>query len=347
MKKQNVALGFIVLISATLFLSWMLLPTGEDSESSLEDVGFWAYQIQGIDDDGAVDQLAASYYDMLVIEPTRSDKDSMDFDTQGAVSQLHASSGANLESKIVVAYIDIGEAEDWRWYWEENWTAPTETTIGVPDFLISIDPDGWEGNYPVAFWDDRWKDLILYDSESSIQQILDDGFDGIYMDWIEAYEHEPVAEAADIAGLDSQQEMIDFISEIRTYCKAQDPDFLVIAQNALDIYEGNTEYFDVIDAVAQEHILFDGVADSEWGETGSGDTRIPESGEEGYSTHWYTEKLDRYIAEGKTVFVVDYATSSANVAEAYAFSASHGYIGFVTQVALSQLPTTIPPNYPS
>ena len=63
--------------------------------------------------------------------------------------------------------------------------------------------------------------------------------------------------------------------------------------------------------------------------------------------YWYTEKLDRYIAEGKTVFVVDYATSSANVAEAYAFSASHGYIGFVTQVALSQLPTTIPPNYPS
>ena len=128
MKKQNVALGFIVLISATLFLSWMLLPTGEDSESSLENVDFWAYQIQGMDDDGAVDQLAASHYDMLVIEPTRSDKESMDFDTQGAVSQLHASSGANLDSKIVVAYIDIGEAEDWRWYWEENWTAPTETT---------------------------------------------------------------------------------------------------------------------------------------------------------------------------------------------------------------------------
>lgn len=312
----------------------------------MEDVGFWAYQIQGIDDDGAVDRLVASYYDMVVIEPTRSDRDSLDFDTRGAVNRLHASPGANVNSKIVIAYVDIGEAEDWRWYWQDNWTAPTETSSGNPDFIVSVDPDGWEGNYPVAFWDDRWKDIILYDEESSIQQILDDGFDGIYMDWIEAYEHEPVMDAGESEGLDTQQEMIDFISEIRTYCRAQDPDFLLIAQNALDIYDGYGEYFDIIDAVAQEHILFDGVADTEWGEEGSGDERIPESGEDGYSTQWFVEMLDRYLAEGKTVFVVDYALEAANIAEAYSFADTHGYIGFVTQISLSQLPYVYPPDYP-
>ncbi|MDF1539550.1 MAG: endo alpha-1,4 polygalactosaminidase, partial [Candidatus Thorarchaeota archaeon] len=265
---------------------------------------------------------------------------------RSAVNQLHESSGANVNSKIVIAYIDIGEAEDWRWYWDDNWTAPSETSLGNPDFLISVDPDGWEGNYPVAFWDDRWKNIILYDEGSSIQQILDDGFDGIYMDWIEAYEHEPVMTAGESEGLDTHQEMIDFISEIRAYCRAQNPDFLLIAQNALDIYEDHVDYFDIIDAVAQEHVLFDGVADTEWGEEGSGDARIPESGDEGYSTQWYVEYLDRYLAEGKTVFVVDYALNAFNIAESYAFADSHGYIGFVTQIALSQLPNVHHPDYP-
>ncbi len=345
MKKQYIAAEIIVLITGALVLSWILLPT-EDSDSSLEDVGLWAYQIQGIDDDGAVSELVASNYDLLVIEPTRSDKNSADFDTRGAVTRLHASAGANVNSKIVIAYIDIGEAEDWRWYWEDSWTAPTGTSNGNPDFLISVDPDGWEGDYPVAFWDDRWKDIMLYDERSSIQQILDDGFDGVYMDWIEAYEHEPVIEAGDSEGLDTHQEMIDFISEIRTYCQAQNPDFLLIAQNALDIYEGHIEYFGIIDAVAQEHVLFDGVADTEWGEEGSGDNRIPESGEEGYSTQWYVEQLDRYLAEGKIAFVVDYAIDEDNIAEAYAFANTHGYIGFVTHISLSQLPNVYPPDYP-
>jgi hypothetical protein len=41
-------------------------------------VAYWAYQIQDISAPGAVDSLAVSHYDMLVIEPTRTDWSSDD-----------------------------------------------------------------------------------------------------------------------------------------------------------------------------------------------------------------------------------------------------------------------------
>lgn len=348
MKRGAAVLIGVVIVVSLIAVTYVFLRQGHvPVASSLEDVQFWAYQLQDIDEEGAVEALIESRYDLLVLEPTRSDRDSSDFDTAGMVEALHASSSANFDSKLVIAYIDIGQAEDWRWYWNESWIAPTEASRGFPEFLLTVDPDGWEGDYPVAFWYEEWKDILLYGQESSIQQIIDDGFDGIYMDWIEAYEFEPVVDAADDEGLDPQEEMIGFIDEIREYCRIQNPEFLVIAQNALAIHEDHPEYFDVIDGVAQEHILFDGVADTPWGEAGSGDIRIPSDDEEGYSTAWYTEMLDIYLNEGKVILVVDYATTETNAAEAYAYAKMHGYIGFVSQIALSQLPTTTPPEYPT
>ncbi len=346
-RRAAIIIGVVLAISVVALIYASLQQNQGSSDPVLEDVQFWAYQLQGIDDDGAVDTLVNARYDLFVLEPTRSDKDSSDFDTAGMVHALHSSPSANFNSKLVIAYIDIGQAEDWRWYWEDSWIPPTETSRGDPEFLISVDPDGWEGDYPVAFWYDEWKDILLYNEGSSIQQILDDGFDGIYMDWIEAYEHDPVVEVADDEGLDPQDEMVEFIGEIRQYCRLQDPDFLIIAQNALAISDGHPEYFDVIDGVAQEHILFDGIPDTSWGSSGSGDIRIPFDDEEGYSTVWYTEMLDNYLDEGKTVLVVDYATTETNAAEAYAYANAHGYIGFVSQISLSQLPATTPPEYPA
>ena len=84
----------------------------------------WAYQIQGLEVAGAVDALARSRYDLLVVEPTRtvwSATASRQFDTPAMVRKLKASqAGDGAHRKLVLAYIDIGEAEGYRWYW--RWT---------------------------------------------------------------------------------------------------------------------------------------------------------------------------------------------------------------------------------
>lgn len=57
------------------------------------------------------------------------------------------------------------------------------------------------------------------------------------MDWVEAYSDTSVMAAAEGTGLDLAQEMVDFIREIREYARAQNPDFMIIPQNAAEILE--------------------------------------------------------------------------------------------------------------
>jgi hypothetical protein len=44
---------------------------------------------------------------------------------------------------------------------------------------------------------DRWKDIVIYGGNSLINMVLDDGFDGVYLDWIEAYRDETIAATAE------------------------------------------------------------------------------------------------------------------------------------------------------
>ncbi|MCK4316801.1 MAG: endo alpha-1,4 polygalactosaminidase, partial [Anaerolineae bacterium] len=229
---------------------------------SLDDVTTWAYQIQDISEPGAVDALVASHYDMLVLEPTRTDWSSDDklFDARGMISRLKNSQASDgVHRKLIIAYADIGEAEDWRWYWtwSKDWDCMGDPPADWPDYILACDPDGWGGNYPVAYWDERWKDIVIYgqnqssapygDYTSVIDEVIRDGFDGIYLDWVEGYENEAVVAAAQAAGKDPAVEMIAFIQEMRNYATARDPDFLIIQQNGSALSEGHPELFNVVD----------------------------------------------------------------------------------------------------
>jgi len=65
---------------------------------NLADVEFWACQLQGLTQADAVTDLESSRYDMLVLEPTRTDLSSTEtasFDTAAMVELLKASPGHN------------------------------------------------------------------------------------------------------------------------------------------------------------------------------------------------------------------------------------------------------------
>lgn len=89
---------------------------------------------------------------------------------------------ANGGKRLVVSYMSIGEAEDYRYYWQSGWTENN------PSWLDSENPD-WEGNFKVRYWEDEWQNIIFGTQDSYLQKILDANFDGVYLDIIEAYEH--------------------------------------------------------------------------------------------------------------------------------------------------------------
>ncbi len=302
------------------------------SPAPLSGMRSWAYQIQGLEEDGAVEALLDSPYDLLVIEPTRTVVGSEGFDTAGLVRALHE------RGKLVLAYVDIGEAEDYRTYWADEWEAPTEDGPGTPGFLVTADPDGWSGNYPVACWDERWKEIVIYGEGSLLSQALADGFDGVYLDWIEAYAEENVATAAEEAGVDPAEEMVTFVREIAEYGRAARPGFLVVPQNAAELARARPEYLAAIDGLAQEDLTFRGEADTEWGDPDSGDIPVPQEDRE-----YLLELFELYRDADLPVLCVDYALEPDNVALAYAAAAEAGCLGYVSQTPLSRLTETPPP----
>lgn len=88
---------------------------------------------------------------------------------------------ANGGKRLLIAYMSIGEAENYRYYWQSNWT------IGTPSF-IEKENSNWKGNYVVKYWEPEWQSIIYGNDNSYLKKILDAGFDGVYLDIIDAFE---------------------------------------------------------------------------------------------------------------------------------------------------------------
>lgn len=123
---------------------------------------------------GFLDSLATLGFDLIV----------MDYEDDGGpytaseISTLKQESGA-----ILLAYMSIGEAEDYRFYWKEEWSVKRDR----PHWIEGENPD-WEGNYLVRYWEEEWKNVIFGTDSSYLDIIIAQGFDGVYLDKIDSYE---------------------------------------------------------------------------------------------------------------------------------------------------------------
>lgn len=88
----------------------------------------------------------------------------------------------NGAKRLVISYMSIGEAEDYRYYWKSEWEKDK------PEWLDKENPN-WEGNYKVWYWEKGWQDIIFGNDASYLKKILDAGFDGVYLDIIDAFEY--------------------------------------------------------------------------------------------------------------------------------------------------------------
>ncbi len=302
-------------------------------------ISTWMYQIQNLEEHARIDDLFNTEYDMLVVEPGFNFKEEP-YDVNYLISKLKQKPDGN--KRIVLAYIDIGQAEDWRTYWGNDWIAPTETQHGTPNFLITTDPDGWSGNYPVAYWDTAWQNIWLADT-GIISKIAEYGFDGVYLDWVEAYDDDKVREFAVSQNKNPEQEMMSFIEKIRTTGKSIYPNFLVVPQNAPYLLDANpTLYTSIIDALATEDTWYYGEGDADWNDPDAGDLSGGERHEEDYSTENRILQSEKYLKLGIPVFTVDYCISERKARKTYDNSRENGFIPLVTRVSLSEITETPP-----
>ena len=88
----------------------------------------------------------------------------------------------NGASRLLICYMSIGEAEDYRYYWEKQWKHRR------PSWLDKENSE-WKGNYKVKYWDAEWKSIIFGSDDAYLDRILAAGFDGVYLDIIDAFEY--------------------------------------------------------------------------------------------------------------------------------------------------------------
>ncbi|MFQ5613250.1 MAG: cellulase family glycosylhydrolase [Anaerolineae bacterium] len=328
-------------------------PTNDTpSEARLAGVRRWLYLIDVDLEPETVDRIADSTYDMVVLDFIPSEANNTGYPMAEVVERLHNAP----QPKLVVAYIDIGQAEDYRTYWQPGWG------IGEPEWIVALDPDGWQGNFPVAYWHDEWRDIWLGEG-GYLPAILEAGFDGVYLDWVEAYSDENVLAVAEQEGVDPRQEMIGWVEDIAGFGRAQRPGFIVIAQNAAEL-AADDGYLAIIDAIAQEQVWFDGGADN----NPPGDCPLPRTEAEGdtetyrqslsppcreqydqypdSTLHVSSEEYLRYLTlardKGEIIFTVDYALEPENIAWVYETSRALGFVPFVGNRALDRFLPPVP-----
>jgi cysteinyl-tRNA synthetase len=128
------------------------------------------------DRDSYLNDLRGTSYDLLIID--------LFFHgialTPSEVDTLKVKQGGG--SRLVLCYMSIGEAEDYRYYWQEDWKEDP------PAWLDEENPD-WDGNYKVRYWDPEWQRIIMGKDGAYVDRVLSAGFDGVYLDIIDAFEY--------------------------------------------------------------------------------------------------------------------------------------------------------------
>ncbi len=321
------------LAATALWLVAACTPTPHDAPearapSPLASVQSWAIQLQGLDRDGARAALVAASCDMLVIEPTRTVAGLDAFPIRDIVAEIRASHGRTRARKLCLAYVNVGQAEDYRTYWQPSWRAPTKAAAGEPAFVLSLDPDGWPGNYPVAYWEPQWRSIAT----ELIEAAARDGFDGAYLDWVLGYQEPAVIAAAQFADVEPARAMVDLLLHLRARARALRPDFVLIAQNAAGLVSRDPRFVCAVDAVSQEDLSFRGEAGAGWDDVGAGDLATSAEDAQVIAT-----QLAECRARGLCVFTLDYARDPANVRRALARSRALGCVPCVSRVALDRL----------
>jgi cysteinyl-tRNA synthetase len=253
----------------------------------------------------------------------------VDPDSTGlTASQLSTLEGAG---KSVISYLSIGEAEDYRSYWQSSWNT------NPPSWMLGENPD-WNGNYQVKFWDPAWQKIIIDKAVS----LASTGYDGLMLDVVDVYGVSSVASAA--GGEDNARAlMVTFVKAIAAATKAINPNFKIIQNNALDLLTvnpndpssaTNTAYLAHIDGVLAESTFYNpNNTKTSWGA-------------------WNLQYLDHAVDAGKSVLVIDYPSSSTAQQDFISQAYAHHFVPFVSTQALNSIPSinyqigeTLPAGY--
>lgn len=271
-------------------------------DNPLSSVTSWLYHLGDVGTAEAA-KIAASNAGLVVIDYANS---SGDASVPYTPSQLSAMRGTT--DKLIVSYLSIGEAEDYRSYWQTAWNS------SPPSFLSASNPE-WPDNFKVKYWEPAWQ-KIMFDY---VDKIIAGGFNGLYLDIVDGFQY--WEEVAPNTGINYRTEMAEFVAAIDEHATAKlaslgdTRKFVILGQNGEELAD-NPTYLAHIDGIAKEDLQFyyQNGNESSFG-------KVP--------ADWYSGSkpyLEKAEAAGVEVFVVEYMTKTRQTQNTAALQAEIDYL---------------------
>jgi cysteinyl-tRNA synthetase, unknown class len=263
--------------------------------AALDRVSSWGYQLQNAD----LARIAGSPHEVVIIDYSRDGSDGGAY-SRSEIERLKVMPDGR--RRRVVAYLSIGEAEEYRYYWRFYWGWLWGWF--APSWRASLNAE-WAGNYAVRYWDDGWQQLIV-GSGGYLDKIVKAGFDGVWLDKIDS-SLEAVAAKRPTARAD----MIAFVRRIAERGRAAQPGFLVIPQNGDELLV-DPAYRALIDSIGKEDLLYSEETDGKPNSEALISARIA--------------RLQLMTAERKSVLAVEYLDDPALIKAARARLTAAGFV---------------------
>ena len=268
----------------------------------LSSVTSWLYHLGDVDAVEAA-KIAASNAGLVVIDYANSSGAAPAPYTPDQLAVMRGST-----DKLIVSYLSIGEAEDYRSYWKATWdSAP-------PSFLSASNPE-WPDNFKVKYWEPAWQEIVF----DYVDTIISGGFNGLYLDVVDSFQY--WEEVAPNTGIDYRAEMAEFVAAIDEYATAKlaalgdTRDFVILGQNGEELAD-NPTYLAHIDGIAKEDLRFYYQNGNE-----SSFNTVPDGWFSGSKP--YLEKAE---AAGVEVFVVEYMTQARQTQNTAVLQAEIDYL---------------------
>lgn len=158
--------------------------------------------------------------DVLIVDSSRDGSGAGEW-TREEVARLRERPDGT--SRILLAYLSIGEAEDYRSYWPRQ---------GSPPSFAGPENPRWPGNHRVRHWTPAWHRVIFGTPSSFVDRMVDRGFDGLFLDTVDSCE---VWEQEGRIG--ACGEMADLVRHLARHGRSLRRDLVVVANNPFPIWD--------------------------------------------------------------------------------------------------------------
>ncbi|MDH4471584.1 MAG: endo alpha-1,4 polygalactosaminidase [Fluviicola sp.] len=180
--QYNADAGFLAFPRVSSNYDYLQIPTTVTNENAndvlkLSDARNYLYLISDGGYSTKQDYLAAiqqTNFDVVIMDAFYGE----DLYTSAEINALKTK--LNGGKRMIIAYMSVGSAEKYRYYWQDDWK------LHKPRWLKK-EYDGYSEEIWVKFWKKEWKEIIYGNDDSYTKKLINVGFDGTYLDNVEAF----------------------------------------------------------------------------------------------------------------------------------------------------------------